>query len=68
MMGNVEKLSAETNTNADLWPSAVTADFEAFRQQKPATKIFRIAEKPVFDWEIWALADNVLEPKSARFH
>lgn len=68
MMENVERLSAETNANADLWPSAVTADFEAFRQQKPATKIFRITEKPVFDWEIWALADNVLEPKSARFH
>lgn len=68
MMENVERLFAETNANADLWSSAVTADFEAYRQQKPATKVFHIAEKPVFDWEIWALADNVLEPKSARIH
>ena len=68
MRRNEERLSAEMNVNADLWPSAVTADFEAYRQQKPATKVFHIAEKPMFDWEIWALADNVLEPKSTRFH
>ena len=68
MMANLDRLFAEMNANADLWSSAVTAGFEAYLQQKPATKVFHIVEKPVFDWEIWALADNVLEPKSARIH